>query len=96
MKIKNTPPKFNVAPEHGWLEDDPFLLGFGNFSGTSCETSGVYLYVKPPPSMGKFLIPFGPKKGSCWSDWCHQIHLGGFPWQRVMPGFFFKDLISLK
>ena len=21
------------APENGWLEDDPFLLGFGNFSG---------------------------------------------------------------
>ena len=27
------PPKFNIAPEKWWLEDDPFLLGFGNFSG---------------------------------------------------------------
>ena len=22
-----------LAPEKRWLEDDPFLLGFGNFSG---------------------------------------------------------------
>ena len=22
-----------IAPENGWLEDDPFLLGFGLFSG---------------------------------------------------------------
>ena len=22
-----TPPKSNIAPEKGWLEDDPFLLG---------------------------------------------------------------------
>ena len=28
-----TPPKFNIAPEKWWLEDDPFLLGPGNFSG---------------------------------------------------------------
>ncbi len=28
-----TPPKFNIAPEKWWLEDKPFLLGFGNFSG---------------------------------------------------------------
>ena len=29
------PPKFNseFTPERWWLEDDPFLLGFGNFSG---------------------------------------------------------------
>ena len=30
------PPKFNIAPEKRWLEDDPFLLGFGNFSGANC------------------------------------------------------------
>ena len=28
-----TPPKFNIAPEKFWLEDEPFLLGLGNFSG---------------------------------------------------------------
>ena len=28
-----TPPKFNIAPEKWGLEDDPFLLGFGKFSG---------------------------------------------------------------
>ena len=28
------PPKFNSSPLKKWcLEDDPFLLGFGNFSG---------------------------------------------------------------
>ena len=35
-KSKNTPPKFNIAPETCWLEDDPFPLGGGellNFSG---------------------------------------------------------------
>ena len=33
-----TPPKFNseFTPEKWWLEDDPFLLGFGNFSGANC------------------------------------------------------------
>ena len=24
------------APEHGWLGDDPFILGFGLFSGANC------------------------------------------------------------
>ena len=28
--------KFNIAPEKWWLEDDPVLLGPGNFSGPSC------------------------------------------------------------
>ena len=28
-----TPPKFNIAPEKGWLEDDPFLLGWPIFRG---------------------------------------------------------------
>ena len=28
-----TPAKFNIAPEQWWLADDPFLLGFGKFSG---------------------------------------------------------------
>ena len=26
-----TPSRFNIDPEKWWLEDDPFLLGFGNF-----------------------------------------------------------------
>ena len=33
---RNTPPKFNIAPEKLLLEDMPFLLGFGNFSGANC------------------------------------------------------------
>ena len=36
LKEKITPSKFNIAPEKWWLEDDPFLLGPGNFSGASC------------------------------------------------------------
>ena len=28
-----TPPKFNIAPENWWLEDDPFLLGLPIFRG---------------------------------------------------------------
>ena len=33
---KYTLPKFNITPENWWLEDDPFLLGPGIFSGASC------------------------------------------------------------
>ena len=32
----STPAKFNIASEKWWLEDDPFLLGFGSFSGANC------------------------------------------------------------
>ena len=28
------------APENGWLEDDPFLLGLGLFSGAKMLASG--------------------------------------------------------
>ncbi len=28
------------APEHGWLRDDPFILGFGLFSGGELLVSG--------------------------------------------------------
>ena len=37
-KKKGTAPKLNseFTPEKWWLEDDPFLLGFGNFSGANC------------------------------------------------------------
>ena len=33
----HTPPKFNSKSpwKKGWLEDDPLLLGFGNFSGAN-------------------------------------------------------------
>ena len=32
-----TPPETDIfAPENGWLEYDPFLLGFGLFSGENC------------------------------------------------------------
>ena len=30
-----TPPRFNIDPQKWWLEDDPFLLGFGNFWGVN-------------------------------------------------------------
>ena len=35
--IAITPPRFNseFAPEKWWLEDKPFLLGFGNFLGAN-------------------------------------------------------------
>ena len=28
--------KTSISPENGWLEDDPFLLGPGLFSGANC------------------------------------------------------------
>ena len=33
VKNKTTLPETNLAPENGWLEDDPFLLGPGLCSG---------------------------------------------------------------
>ncbi len=30
-----------LAPENGWLEDDPFLLGAGNFSGAMLNFGSV-------------------------------------------------------
>ena len=33
LKLPYAPLKFNIDPEIWWLEDKPFLLGFGNFSG---------------------------------------------------------------
>ena len=36
------PPKFNSSPlKKGGLEDDPFLLGFGNFSGAMLVVGSV-------------------------------------------------------
>ena len=32
-----TLPETKIAPENGWLEDDPFLLGFGLFSGATVD-----------------------------------------------------------
>ena len=37
--LNATPSKFNseLKPlKNGWLDDDPFLLGLGNFSGARC------------------------------------------------------------
>ena len=51
----NTPPMFNseFTPEKWWLEDDPFLLGPGNFSGAMLnfgmvdfEDDGTYQIAK--------------------------------------------------
>ena len=33
---RDTLPETNIAPENGWLEDKPFFLGFGPFSGANC------------------------------------------------------------
>ena len=33
LNSMGTPPKFNIAPEKWWLEDDPFLLGREPFRG---------------------------------------------------------------
>ena len=37
-----TLPETNIAPENGWLEDDPFLLGPGLFSGAKSLVSGGF------------------------------------------------------
>ena len=36
--LRNTPVKFNSSPR--WLEDDPFLLGPGSFSGANGKLRG--------------------------------------------------------
>ena len=41
MNRRCTLPESNISPENRWLEDDPFLLGFGLCSGaTSMLVSG--------------------------------------------------------
>ena len=35
VDARDTPLKFKIAKKW-WLEDDPFLLGFGHFSGANC------------------------------------------------------------
>ena len=36
-----TLPETNIAPENGWLEDDPFLLAVGPFSGDMLVSGSV-------------------------------------------------------
>ena len=36
------PPKFNIAPENGWLEEYIFSFGEGNFSGAMFNFVGVF------------------------------------------------------
>ena len=53
--LTDTLPETNITPENGWLEYDPFLLGFGLFSGrvsfregTTCI--GLFkFYFRVPP-----------------------------------------------
>ena len=47
-------PHTKLNSEKWWLEDDPFLLGQGNFSGTMLSFRGVY-----------FSLLFQPKKFRC-------------------------------
>ena len=50
-----TPGKFNseFTPQKWWLEDDPFLLGFGNFSGDMLNFRGGMFLTE---SRGFFLV----------------------------------------
>ena len=44
MAFLGTLPETNIAPKNGWLEYDPFLLGFGLLSGAGLLVSGrVYM-----------------------------------------------------
>ena len=47
----DTPLKFNSSPrKNWWLEDDPFLLGFGKFSGSRVTQSSLSRHSLPPPN----------------------------------------------
>ncbi len=48
-----TLPETNIAPEKWWLEDDPFLLGFGLFSGAMLNFGRVSCLVANQPSPGE-------------------------------------------
>ena len=76
---KNTLPETNIAPEDGWLEDNPFLLGPGPAyvqGRTCCLFRGVFAAQKKSPrklkmgqtvSFREFLLPqkiSPPKKNS--------------------------------
>ena len=58
---KFTAPKFNIGPEKWWLEDDPFLLGFGNFSGENSLLNFGRVKVGPEPSGVRFFFVSGRK-----------------------------------
>ncbi len=46
-------PNTNIAPEHGWLGEDPFILGPCLFSGAMLVSGGITLCrgLCPVPSM---------------------------------------------
>ena len=44
MKKENTPPKFNIAPEHGWLEDY-FAFGKAFFQGRAVKLRWCTFFV---------------------------------------------------
>ena len=46
-------PETNIVPKHGWLEDDPFLLAFGPFSGANCW----WFRTPAPVEVGSLYIP---------------------------------------
>ena len=45
MLVSCTPPQTNIAPEHGWLEYDRFLLGMHIFR---CEKLPSSIFLSPP------------------------------------------------
>ncbi len=65
-KRKNTPPKFDIAPEKWWLEDDPFLLGFGNFSGASCWNFGGVSQQNPQKNTSVSVMAANKRSRNTW------------------------------
>ena len=80
----NNLPKLNIAPENGWLEDDPFLLGLG-----LCSWGELAVSFRESDRWGPVL----PLWNLAWTFWDRS--LSGF-FQRVKDGlqlntcFFWK------
>ncbi len=73
MCSADTPPKFNSSPLKKWcLEDDPFLLGFGNFSGENSLLNFGRVFVSRW-CWGMFIAI-----GSCWSSAAANMSKLGF------------------
>ena len=92
----DTPPKFNIDPEaKWWLEDKPFLLGFGNFSGcfaVKLQVGTFFLKFRV-----WWLVPLAPLFSTCHAvrtvvELDHGFPLIGMS-MKTPPGFLFRTKI---
>ncbi len=80
-RISDTVPKTNIAPQNGWLGDDPFMLGFGPFSNikNGCLT-------KHPSKKLFFRVPIYGFSGTNWLLVSGRVTPSPYHHDRPTPG----------